>query len=161
MGFRRGSRRLRNYRVVMYRRAVWILALPLDAEGVLALRNAGVMICLGTPDYMIRAVAAFLQYGVHAYRLPLVHCMEFNRISSFYRFLLPRHDTPCPNLVVSVSGKQSLAIRAPRQANAFRFPALLANLNILRLQLVDLTLLLQVKDDDAAGSSSAEPVAVW
>jgi hypothetical protein len=53
-----------------------------------------------------------------------------------------------------------LAIRAPRQANALRLSALLANCLKFWLQLIDLALLLQIKDDDAAGGGSAQPVSV-
>lgn len=75
--------------------------------------------------------------------------------------LTPGHNTPGTNLVVSVSSKQSLSIRAPCQAHTFWVSALLANLDVLWLQLVDLALLLQVEDDDAAGGGGAQPVSVW
>jgi hypothetical protein len=76
------------------------------------------------------------------------------------RSLTSRHDTPCSDLVVRVACKESLAVRAPGQANALWLSALLANLDPVRLQLVDLALLLEVEDDDAAGGGGAEPVAV-
>jgi hypothetical protein len=75
--------------------------------------------------------------------------------------LTPRHDTPGTNLVVGVSSEQSLSIRAPRQAHTFWISALLANLNVLWLQLINLALLLQVEDDNAAGGSGTQPVSVW
>jgi hypothetical protein len=79
-----------------------------------------------------------------------------------YRFstLSPRHNTPRADHVVGVSGEQSLAIRAPGQRNTLRLTALLANGGELGLELVNLALLLQVENDDAAGGGSAEPVAV-
>lgn len=74
--------------------------------------------------------------------------------------LCSRHDTPCSDNVVGVTGEQSLAVRAPGQAHTLGLPALLADRGELGLQLVNLALLLQVEDDDAAGSGSAEPVSV-
>jgi len=74
--------------------------------------------------------------------------------------LRSRHNAPSPNDVVSITGEQSLAIRTPCQADTLRLSALLANCLEFWLQLINLTLLLQIKDNDAAGSSSAEPVAV-
>lgn len=74
--------------------------------------------------------------------------------------LCSRHNTPSPNKVVSVTSEQSLTIRAPCQANTLRLSALLANRLEFRLQLIHLALLLQIKDDDTAGSGSAEPVSV-
>lgn len=69
--------------------------------------------------------------------------------------LCSRHDTPCTDDVVSVTSEQGLAVRTPGQADTLGLPALLADSSELRLQLVNLALLLQVKDDDAAGCSSA------
>lgn len=74
--------------------------------------------------------------------------------------LCSRHNTPGPNDVVGVTSEQSLTIRAPCQANTLWLSTLLANGLELGLQLVDLALLLQIKDDDEAGGSSAEPVSV-
>jgi hypothetical protein len=74
--------------------------------------------------------------------------------------LRPRHDAPCADDVVRVARKQSLAVGAPCQADALGLSALLANSRELRLQLVDLALLLKVEDDDAAGRGGAEPVTV-
>ena len=74
--------------------------------------------------------------------------------------LCPRHNTPSPNEVISVSCKQGLSIRAPRQTHTLRLPALLAHGGVLGLQLVDLALLLQVEDDNAAARGGAQPVAV-
>lgn len=74
--------------------------------------------------------------------------------------LCSRHNTPSPNDVVSVTSEQSLSIRAPCQANTLRLSALLANCLELGLQLINLALLLQIENDDAAGSGSAEPISV-
>lgn len=74
--------------------------------------------------------------------------------------LCSRHDTPGTDDVVGVTGEQGLAVGAPGQAHALRLTALLADSGELGLELVNLALLLKVKDDDAAGSGSAEPVAV-
>lgn len=63
-------------------------------------------------------------------------------------------------MVVGVTSKQSLAISAPRQADALRLAALLADGGELRLELVDLALLLEVEDDDAARGRGAQPVPV-
>ena len=77
-----------------------------------------------------------------------------------YESLSTAHNTPSPNLVVRVPSEQRLTIRAPPQTNALRLTALLADLHVLRLQLIDLALLLQVEDDDARGGGGAQPVAV-
>lgn len=74
--------------------------------------------------------------------------------------LCPRHDTPAADTVVSVTSKQGLAVSAPSQGYALWLPALLANLHVLGLELINLALLLQVKDDDGRGGGSAQPVAV-
>jgi hypothetical protein len=74
--------------------------------------------------------------------------------------LTPRHDAPAADLVVGVSGEQGLAVGAPGQGDTLGLPALLANLHVLGLQLVNLALLLEVEDDDARGGGSAQPVAV-
>ena len=74
--------------------------------------------------------------------------------------LSPRHDTPAADTVVGVSGEQGLAVGAPGQGDTLGLPALLANLHVLRLELVNLGLLLKVEDDDAGGGGSAQPVAV-
>lgn len=74
--------------------------------------------------------------------------------------LCPRHDTPSTDDVVSVTSEQSLAISRPGQGNTLGLSALLANSGELGLELIDLGLLLEVEDDDAAGGSSAEPVSV-
>jgi hypothetical protein len=74
--------------------------------------------------------------------------------------LRPRHDTPSADLVVSVTSEKSLAISGPGERNTLGLAALLALLNVLGLELVDLALLLEVEDGDAAAGSSAEPVAV-
>jgi hypothetical protein len=74
--------------------------------------------------------------------------------------LTPRHNAPAADTVVGVSGEEGLAVGAPGQGDALGLPALLANLNVLGLQLVNLALLLEVEDDDAGGGGGAQPVAV-
>lgn len=76
------------------------------------------------------------------------------------KHLCSRHNTPGTNDVVSVTSEQSLTISRPGQADTLGLPALLANGGELRLELVNLALLLKVEDDDAAGGGSAEPVSV-
>ena len=76
------------------------------------------------------------------------------------RHLTPRHDAPAADAVVRVSGKQGLAVGAPGQGDALGLPALLADLHVLGLELVDLALLLEIEDDDARGGGGAQPVAV-
>lgn len=76
------------------------------------------------------------------------------------KHLRPGHDAPGADEVVSVAGEKSLAIGGPGQADALRLAALLADRGGLGLELINLALLLQVEDDDAAGSGGAEPVAV-
>jgi len=75
--------------------------------------------------------------------------------------LCPRHDTPGADLVVGVTSEKGLAIRGPGERDTLWLPALLANFDVLWLELVNLALLLEVKDDDAAGGGGAEPVSVW
>lgn len=70
---------------------------------------------------------------------------------------IPFHST---HLVVGVTSEEGLAVRGPGQRDTLGLPGLLANLDVLGLELVDLALLLEVEDDDAAGGGSAEPVAV-
>jgi hypothetical protein len=83
---------------------------------------------------------------------------QFNRARSG---LGPRHNTPSADQVVGVTSEQGLAISAPRQANTLWLAALLADRGVLRLELVNLALLLEVEDDDAAGGGGAQPVSVW
>jgi hypothetical protein len=75
--------------------------------------------------------------------------------------LTSRHDAPGTNLVVRVACKEGLSVCAPGQAHALGLSALLAHLDVLGLELVNLALLLEIEDDDAAGCGSAEPVAIW
>lgn len=63
-------------------------------------------------------------------------------------------------MVVGVASEQGLAIGAPCQADALRLAALLADDGELGLELVDLALLLEVEDDDAARGGGAQPVPV-
>jgi hypothetical protein len=79
--------------------------------------------------------------------------MTFPRLSS-------RHDTPGADLVVSVTSEQSLAIGAPGEGDTLGLTALLALLDVLGLELVNLALLLEVEDGDAGRGGSAQPVAV-
>jgi len=74
--------------------------------------------------------------------------------------LCPRHNTPGPDDVISVTSKQGLSITTPCQANTLWLSALLANSLELWLQLINLALLLQIEDDDAARGGSAKPVSV-
>jgi hypothetical protein len=74
--------------------------------------------------------------------------------------LCPRHNTPSTDLVVGVTSEESLSVSAPSQGNTLGLTALLALLDVLGLELVDLALLLEVEDGDAGGGGSAEPVAV-
>ena len=74
--------------------------------------------------------------------------------------LSPRHDAPAADTVIRVSSEQGLAVGAPGQGDTLGLPALLANLHVLGLQLVNLALLLEIEDDDARGGSGAQPVAV-
>lgn len=77
-----------------------------------------------------------------------------------YTSLCSRHDTPAADAVISVTGEQSLTIGAPGQRHTLRLPALLADLQVLRLELVNLALLLEVEDDDGRGGGGAQPVTV-
>ena len=70
------------------------------------------------------------------------------------------HDTPGADLVVGVTGEQGLAIGGPGEGDTLGLAGLLANLDVLGLELVNLALLLKVEDDDGAGGGGAEPVAV-
>ena len=73
--------------------------------------------------------------------------------------LCPGHDAPRTDDIVGIASEQSLPVGAPRQADALGVAALLANLE-LGPELINLALLLEVEDDDAAGRGGAEPVAV-
>ena len=70
------------------------------------------------------------------------------------------HDTPGTDLVVGVTGEQGLAVGGPGEGDTLGLAGLLANLDVLGLELVNLGLLLEVEDDDGAGGGSAQPVAV-
>jgi len=78
--------------------------------------------------------------------------------------LLPleaRHyNTPCPDDIIGVTSKQSRTIGRPSQRDTLWLSALLTDSWELRLELIDLALLLKVEDDDLRGGSSAEPVPV-
>ena len=97
----------------------------------------------------------FVNASLHIYPYPIISPPR-----SAHSNLLSRHNAPSPNQVIRVPSEQCLPIGTPCQADALRLPALLAYSGILRLQLVDLALLLQVKDDDRAGGGGAEPVSV-
>ena len=58
------------------------------------------------------------------------------------------HNTPSTDLVVGVTSEQGLAVSRPSKRDTLRVASLLANLDVLRLELVDLALLLEVEDDD-------------
>lgn len=75
-------------------------------------------------------------------------------------YLCPGHDTPRADDVVSITSEQGLAVSRPGQTDTLRLPALLSNGGELRLELINLGLLLEVEDDDAGGGGSAQPVAV-
>lgn len=75
--------------------------------------------------------------------------------------LCARHDAPGTDDVVGVASEQSLAVGAPGKGNALGVAGVLVVRDgEVRLELVNLGLLLEVKNDDAGGSGSAEPVAV-
>jgi len=74
--------------------------------------------------------------------------------------LCPRHNTPSPNQVVSVTGEQGLTICTPCQTDTLWLSALLSDGLEVWLQLINLALLLQIENDDAARGGSAEPVSV-
>lgn len=74
--------------------------------------------------------------------------------------LSPRHNAPAADTVISVSSEQGLAVGTPGKGDTLGLPALLANLHVLGLELINLALLLEVEDDDARGGGSAQPVAV-
>lgn len=76
------------------------------------------------------------------------------------RHLSPRHNTPGTDLVVGVTGEQSLAVGGPGKGDTLGVTALLALLNVLGLELINLALLLEVEDGDGAAGGGAQPVAV-
>jgi len=74
--------------------------------------------------------------------------------------LCSRHNTPSTDDIIGVTSKQGLSITAPCQADTLWLSALLANGLELWLELINLALLLQIKDDDAGRGSGAQPVSV-
>ena len=74
--------------------------------------------------------------------------------------LCPRHNTPGTDLVVGVTGEQGLAVGGPGEGDTLGVTALLALLDVLGLELINLALLLEVEDGDGAAGGSAKPVAV-
>lgn len=74
--------------------------------------------------------------------------------------LRPRHNTPGTDLVVGVTGEQGLTIGGPGEGNALGVAGLLALLDVLGLELINLALLLEVEDGDGAAGGSTQPVAV-
>lgn len=87
-----------------------------------------------------------------------IHSLPFH--FSAIETLRSRHDTPGADEVISVASEESLAVSRPSQGDTLGLAALLADRGELRLELINLGLLLEIEDDDRAGSSSAEPVAV-
>lgn len=87
--------------------------------------------------------------------LPSPHSLTTNQ-----PHLSARHNTPSTDLVVGVTGEQGLAIGGPGEGDTLGVTALLALLNVLGLELVNLALLLEVEDGDGAAGGSAQPVAV-
>jgi hypothetical protein len=76
------------------------------------------------------------------------------------KHLSSRHDAPGADLVVGVTGEEGLAIGGPGERDTLGLSALLADLDVLGLELVDLALLLEIEDDDARGGGGAQPVTV-
>lgn len=73
---------------------------------------------------------------------------------------LPVNNGPDADNVIRETTKQSLPICRPSQRNALGFARVFANINEVGFELIDNGLALKVKDLDAAGGGSAEPVAV-
>jgi len=73
---------------------------------------------------------------------------------------LPVNNGPDTDQVVGESTEQSLTVSGPCQRNTLGFPGVLADLNEVRLELVDDGLALQIENLNAAGGGSTEPVAV-
>lgn len=74
--------------------------------------------------------------------------------------LPPRHNPPSPNQIIRIPREKRLPVRTPRQTHTLGLPALLPHSCILGLQLIHLTLLLQIKNNDTGRSGGAEPVSV-
>lgn len=74
--------------------------------------------------------------------------------------LCPRVDDPSADLVVGVTGEQGVAIGRPGERDTLRLTGLLASVEEVRGELINLALLLKIKDDDGGRGGSAEPVAV-
>ncbi|KAJ5217120.1 hypothetical protein N7468_010128 [Penicillium chermesinum] len=64
------------------------------------------------------------------------------------------------DLVVGVTSEQGLAVGGPGERDTLGVTALLALLDVLGLELINLALLLEVEDGDGAAGGSAQPVAV-
>jgi hypothetical protein len=74
--------------------------------------------------------------------------------------LCPRNNAPCADLVIGVTGEQGLAIGGPGERDTFRVTALLASIEEVRGELVNLALLLEIENDDTGSGGSAKPVTV-
>lgn len=75
--------------------------------------------------------------------------------------LCARHNAPGTDDVVGVASEQGLAVGAPGKRHTLGVTGVLVvGDGEVGLELVNLGLLLEVEDDDAGGSGSAEPVAV-
>lgn len=99
-------------------------------------------------------------YHIHRH-IPIVETSAqlSSTISALH--LCARHNAPGTDDVVGVASEQGLAIGAPGEGHALGVTGVLGAGGLeLRLELVDLGLLLEVEDDDAGGGGSAQPVAV-
>jgi hypothetical protein len=121
--------------------------------------------CLNLVDQALPCVHVFISdkrvnqpFDAHHDLLPTI--VTSPAANAVVRHLCPGHDTPSTDDVVRVASEQGLAVGRPGERDALRLPALLADGRELGLELVDLGLLLEVENDDAAGGGSAQPVAV-
>lgn len=83
-------------------------------------------------------------------------------ISSPFLHLRSCHDSPSTNLVISVTGEESLTISRPSQRYTFGISCLLVGVAVeeIGLELIDLGLLLEIEDGDGGSGGGAEPVSV-
>lgn len=114
-----------------------------------------------TPTAARGAKPAILVSRHHRAVIQLVYfAFSYHPPSNVFQRLSTGHDTPSTDLVVGVTSKQGLTIGGPGEGDTLWLAGLATTLHEVRAELVNLALLLEVKDDNLLGGGSAQPVAV-